>query len=209
MATFDDVRINGNTVIGGGWANVSPGIPRASLLQDDLATYTIPLTDFRVWDALHTNLPGTSATDDLALVGGTFTSASPTIQTSDLQDAGATSRYARVMIRIPAEYVGAQTVTLRFHAGMKTNPADVSATLDVQAYASDEEEGVSADLCSTAATTINSTTMADKDFLITPTALSAGDLLDVRITVAVNDAATGAEVIGIIGAVQLLCDVKG
>lgn len=203
------VRMNDTVTISKGWGNVSPNIPRSSLLQDDLAVYTIPMTEFRVWDAFETNLPGTSATDDLALIGGTFATASPTIQTSDLKTAGATTRYARALLRIPAEYVDAETVTLRFHAGMKTTISDGTATLDVQAFKVDEEEGISADLVATGATTINSLTMADKNFSITATALTAGDLLDVRIAVAVNDTATGNAVIAIIGSVKLLCDVKG
>jgi hypothetical protein len=201
-----DISVPGVAYLRGG---IEPAIARSTLDQDDLSVFPILLTSFRVWDALHTNLPGTSATDDLGLIGGTFATASPTIQTSDLKAAGATTRYARVEVPLPAEYVAGETVTLRFHAGMKTTVADNTATLDVQAYESDLEEGISADLCTTAATTINSLTMADIDFVITPTALEPGDMLDVRIAVAINDAATGTAVIGIIGSAQLLCDIKG
>ncbi|KKM00313.1 hypothetical protein LCGC14_1805670 [marine sediment metagenome] len=190
------------------WANVTPGMPRANLLQDNLQPFTIPLTEFVVWDAMHTNLPGTSATDDLALVSNGITD-SPTIQTSDLDSAGATTRYASRLCPVPAEYVAGETLIVRFHAGMKTNAADNTATLDLQAYKSDEEEGVSADLCTTAAIDINNTVMIDADFTVTPDDLSPGDLLLLRIAVAVNDAAGGAPVIGIVGSAKLLCDVKG
>jgi hypothetical protein len=163
-----------------------------------------------VWDAYQTNLPGTSANDDLGLIGGTFATGSPSIQTSDLGGAGATSRYARAMIPLPVEYVDGETVILRFRAGMVTTVADTTATLDVEAFESDREAGIGADLCATAATTINSTTLADKDFTITATTLAAGEWLDVRIHIAINDAGDGgAGITGIIGSAELLCDIKG
>jgi hypothetical protein len=169
--------------------------------------FGIPFTSWRVWDAMHTNLPGTSATDDLGLIGGTFATASPTIQTSDLKTVTAT-RYARVVIALPHNYQDGQTVTLRFHAGMKTTIADGSATLDVQCYESDLEEGIGADLCTTAAIDINSVTLADRDFTITPTGLVKGDVLDIRIAIAVVDTATGTAVIGIIGNAEVLIDCQ-
>ena len=189
---------------------IAPLLARSYLEQESLAVYPIPWTWWRVWDALQTNLPGTSATDDLALVGGTFATGSPSIQTSDLGGSGAVTRYARATIPLPAEYVAAETVVLRFSAGMVTTVADQSATLDVQAYLADREAGIGADICATAATTINSTTLADKSFTITATTLSPGDLLDVRIAVLVDDDGDGgAGITGIIGAAELLVDIKG
>lgn len=194
------------------WPLVTPDMPRANLLQDDEAVYTIPLTDFRIWDT-GALLPLTGATDDLAFIIGTFATASPTIQTGDLKSVGATTtRYARALVRLPAEYVAGQTVILRFHAGMKTNVADQTpgATIDCAVYKSDEEEGISADLASAASSdNMNSLTLADVDFTITPDALSPGDLLDVRVSIMVDDNATGTDVIGMLGSVKLICDVKG
>ena len=184
-------------------------IARSKLAQTVLASYLVPWTAFRVWDAYHTVLPGTSATDDLALIGGTFATGSPSIQTSDLKGLGAITRYARFSIQLPPEYEDGETVVIRAHAGMLTTVADTSATIDFEVYESNSEAGISADLCATAATTINSLTLADKDFTITASGLSAGDWLDVRMTLVVNDGATGTVVQGIVGAVELLCDIKG
>ena len=201
------IRVAGVAQLIGG---IEPAPARSFLAQDTLAVYPIPWTWWRIWDAYQTNLPGTSATDDLGLIGGTFATGSPSIQTSDLGGSGAVTRYARAAIPLPVEYVDAQTVLLRFSAGMVTTVADQSATLDVQAYRADREAGIGADLCATAATTINSTTLADIDFTITPATLSAGDLLDVRIAVLVDDDGDGgAGITGIIGAAELLCDIKG
>lgn len=183
-------------------------IPADSVAQRQLARFPIPWEAWRVWNALHTNLPGTPATDDLGLVGGTFGTESPSIQTEDLKAAGATSSYARCVRPLPAHYEAGQTVQLVFHAGMLSAIADNSATLNVEVYRSDGEAGIGSDLYSGSALTINNLTLADKTFLIDPATLNAGDLLDIRIHVAVNDAATGDPVKAIIGSAELQCDIR-
>lgn len=201
----DDLRVQGDLIVGGS----IPTVSRSGITQESLAEYPVKLTDFRVHDALQTNLPGTSAADDLGLTGGAFGSASPSLNSSDLKAAGATTLYARVQLELPPEYDAGQTVQIRLHAGMVTTVADTAATIDVECYESDGEAGVGSDLCTTAAQTINSLTLADKDFTITESGLSPGDVLDLRITMAINDAATGTAVQGQVGKVSLLCDIRG
>jgi hypothetical protein len=186
-------------------------IARSKLAQDALAKYTIQPTDLRVWDDLSSLLPATSATDDLGLADGTFGTDFPSVQTSDLKAAGATTRYARFMFALPPEYDAGQTIEIRAHAGMLTTVADVTATIDFECYQSDEEAGIvgPTDLVTTAATTINSVTLADIDFTLTPTTLVAGDILDIRMAIAINDAATGTAVIGIVGALKMQFDIRG
>ena len=162
-------------------------VPRAGLLQENLAVYPVPWTAFRVWDAFQTNLPGTPATDDLGLVGGTFGTDPPSLQTEDLKAAGATNNYARFVVALPPEYVAGESVQVRCSAAMLTTVADTSATLDVVAYESDREIGISADLVTTSATSINSLTWANYSFSLTSTNLAPGDLLDVRLQTAVNE----------------------
>ncbi len=202
----DDVLFQKSVLILG----TNPTIKRSDLLQENLAKYAIPWTAWRVFDAFHTNLPGTPLTDDLGLVGGTWATNPPSLQTEDHQNnVPVVDNFARCMMALPPEYVTGETVKLRFHAGMKTTVADVSATLDVVAFESDLEDGLSLDLVTTAATTINSLTAADIDFDLTSSALVAGDILDIRIQTAIRDnTATGA-VIGFIGGAWLLCDIKG
>lgn len=201
-----DITVNGNVRMTG---TISPPLARSNLVQDELQPFAIPMTDWRTWDAMATNLPAAGANDDLGLVTGTLATHSPTLQSGDLKAAGATTRYARAQVRVPMEYDAGQSVTLRFHAGMVTTVSDGTATLDVQAYKSDEEVAVGADICATGAQSINSLTFADIDFTITGTTLSPGDILDVRIAVAINDTTTVTAVIGCVGAAKLLCDVKG
>lgn len=205
--TTDALTVTGETRLLGA---ILPGPLRSQLRQENLAPYVIPLTMWRVWDGAMGVLPGTPAGDDLGLVGGAFGVASPTLQTKDEDSNGTpTASYARTVERIPIEYVDAQTVTLRIHAGMITNIADQSATVDAVVHRADKESGISADLCTTAAQDCNSLTMADFDFTITEATLVSGDILDIRVALTLDDNATGAVVSGIIGYVALLCDVKG
>jgi hypothetical protein len=197
-----DIRLNGT---------LSPAVAKANILAlSELQAFPIPLTSFRVHDALQTLLPGTPATDDLGLVGGTFGTATPSLRTEDLKTAGATNNRARVLVQLPWEYEAAQSVTLRFKAGMITTAADTTATLDCEAYKyqADPDDAIGSDLVSTAATTMNSTTFANIDFVVTSSGLSPGDILDVRITTAISDGATGTAVIGGITAAWLLADVR-
>ncbi|MHC4178261.1 MAG: hypothetical protein ACYSWU_12190 [Planctomycetota bacterium] len=201
----DDLVVPGVLYAHGG---IQPLIARSMLEQDNNQVFSIPMTVWRVWDAMATVLPGTPATDDFGLVGGTFATDSPSLQTLD--GGGATTTiYARAQVVLPIEYVAGQTVTLRFSAGMLTTVADGSATLDVQAYKSDREAGIGADICATAAQSVNSLTLADKDFTITPATLSPGDVLDVRIAFYIDDTGDAGVMKGIVGAAELLCDVKG
>jgi len=196
------IRLNGS---------LTPAIAKANILAlAELQPFPIPLTDFRVWDAMQTVLPGTPATDDLGLVGGTFGTATPSLRSEDLKTAGATNKRARVLVQLPWDYQAGQSVTLRFRAGMITTVADTTATLDCEAFKlqDDPDDAIGSDLVSTAATTMNSLTFANIDFVVTPTGLSPGDILDVRITCAVNDAAGATAVIAGVTSAKLLCDVR-
>lgn len=203
-----DLIVAGNIRLNG---TLTPAVSKANILSlAELQPFPIPLTDFRVFDALQTALPGTPATDDLGLVGGTFGTATPSLRTEDLKTAGATNNRARVLVQLPWDYVAGQSVTLRFKSGMITTVADTSATLDCEVYKlqDDPDDAIGSDLVATSATTINSLVFANIDFALTATALSPGDVLDVRITTAVTDGASGTAVIAGISSAKLLCDVR-
>jgi len=179
------------------------------LKQDANSIFPVMLDSLRVWDAYQTPLPGTAAADDLAVIGGTFATAPPTISAGDVKALGATTRYARFQVQLPECYEAGETVKIVLYAGMVTTIADVSCTIDIQAYKLDNIGGISADLCATAAITINSLVFAAKEFVITPSGLVAGDIFDVRVAIASNDAATGTAVKPTIAAIQLTADIKG
>ena len=200
-----DVIIPGNLHVTGG---ISPLKARSDVLVLTEQTFTVPWTLWRVHDAMHTNLPGTAATDDLALIGGTFATGVPSIQTVDFRGTNTTA-YARAQIPLPADYVAGQSVKLRFHCGSLTTLPDAACTLDVICYKSDEESLVSAgDICATTVQTITPLTMADVDFTITATTLAPGDMLDVRITVYGEDAGDLGTMTLCIGAVQVVYYVR-
>lgn len=206
-AIFDNVQVSGTVSCP---SNAISAQTRATILQQEsLAVFPIPLTSLRVWNAFDTNLPGTAASDDLGLVGGTFGTAPPTIQAGDLKAAGATTRYARFQAVMPECYVAGQTVTVAVSAGMLTTAADTTCTVDVEVYRADKIGGIGSDLCATAAQDINNTVFSTKSFSITASTLSAGDVLDVRIAIACNDGATGTAVIPTIAGLDLRCDIRG
>lgn len=198
-----DLRVTGALQVDG----TMPTVKRTSIEQTAEAVFAIPLSSLRVHDALATNLPGAAADDDLALIGGAFGSASPKISTGDVKGAGCT-RYARFQFQLPAEYDAGQTVAIRASCGMTTTAADGTATLDFVVHKADREAGVSADICATAAADINDTSWADRTFQITPTGLTAGDVLDIRMAIVITDTATGTAVIGDVGALEMLVDIR-
>lgn len=206
-STFSDVRVSGSLVIGE--TGLSAQARSSILKQDANAVFPVDLTSLRVWDAYHTVLPGAAAADDLALVGGVFGTAPPVINAGDLKAAGATTRYARFQMVLPECYDAGETITLAISAGMVTTVADVTCTIDVECYRLDKITGIGSDLCSTPATTINSLVFATKQFSINPSTLVAGDVFDVRIAIACNDAATATAVIPTIAAIDMLCDIRG
>ena len=157
-------------------------------------------------------LYGTDTTVDLSIVRGTLGTNAISLQTEDLQKKDSQTRYARFSVPLPPEYVAGQTVKIRVVGGMITTIADTSCTADVQCYLNDEDNSLSADLCTTVATTINtllSSSATTVDFTITASTLTAGDLLDVRVAVICDDGAEDTVVIGAITKVALLCDTQG
>lgn len=186
----------------------SAGIERIKLEQNTLQPFAVPFEGLRVWDAYQTTLPGTSASDDLGLYGGTWASASQLVRTYDIKTL-TTSLYARFRFSIPPEYDPGETINVRFHCGMVTTVADTSCTIDLVAYLVNDEGSIGSDLCTTAAQSMNSLTYADKDFTITPTGIVAGDTFDCRVHISSVDSATATAVIAAIGAIWFLLDIKG
>ncbi len=187
--------------------NATGLITRASMLQEDLAIYNVPFTEFRK-AADNTLLPTASDATSMAHVVGTFGTSSPML-TSTAGAGASTSETARVSLVLPVEYVAGETVTLRVHC-RSSDLAVTSSTIDAEAHESDTEGGVSAALIAASPESINSASWVNKDFTINPTALVAGDILDILLTAAINDGGGGGDgAIIQIGAVQLLLDIKG
>ncbi len=192
-------------------AKVSPGadIARAKLNQDTAQKYIVPFYSMRVHDAIQTVLPSPSAADDLGFPATvTMGTVAPLLESYDLKTLTQTL-YARFSFTLPPEYDAGETITARIRAGMKTNVADVSCTLDLEVFKADRDGGAGADLQTTTAPSMNNLTNADLDFDINESGLSPGDVLDCRLSVACVDAATATAVIAEILEVAFLLDIRG
>jgi len=147
--------------------------------------------------------------DDLRVAGQTYGSTAPYLSTGDVKAQGATTKRAACFMMLLDDYEDAETVVIRVAAGMVTTVADVTATVLVEAWRIDQDGTLgAANLVTTAAQSINSLTAAFKDFAVTVATLAKGDVLHVRLTVAVNDAATAGAVIGAVWGAELQADLR-
>jgi hypothetical protein len=155
-------------------------------------------------------LSGTPASDDLGLTTGTFASAPIRMSAGDLKAAGATTRRARhPNVPVPECYDAAETFQIIVGCGMATTVADTSCTVDIEVCRIGKDGTVGADICATAAQSMNSLTFAEKTFTITATSLTPGDALDIRVSITCTDAATGTAVTPEIASIDIAADIRG
>jgi hypothetical protein len=184
-------------------------IDPTKMAQRPLQRFSVQWTHFRIWDSLNTNPVGAAATDDLALITGTWASAATTINSGDCK-AATTTRRIGFFISIPDNYQDGETVTLRIRAGMATTVASTSCFIDAEAYTrTGVAAGLTADLVTTAQQSMNALTAGDYDFQLNPTSLDPGMLLEFRLSVLCTDVATATAVIPTIYAVDLYVDTRG
>ena len=183
-------------------ANITP----TKIATQSLQQNPIPLTSLREWDNLQTLLPSAGTGTYLGLVTGTYGTDSPQAQTGDLHAAGATTRRARALVSLPNNYPASGNVSIRANAGMTGHVADTSATVLIEAYQLNDDGTLSANLVTTGALSCNSLTLAALDFTLTPTNLTPGARLDVRVSFAIDDAAGVAVVAGVLESLVLRCD---
>jgi hypothetical protein len=183
-------------------------IATTKLAQRVLAESIVPLANARTWDSVATNLPAAAASDDLGLVSGTWGTNPARITAGNVRTLGATTRRLYLAIPIPANYEDGQTIELQIRAKMETALADVSCTIDAEAYVG--ADGVlGSDLVTTAAQSMNSLSAAAYTFTVNATGVDPGDLLEVRLSISSNDAATATAVTPAIYSIALLCDTRG
>lgn len=190
-------------------ANVLTGLEltRANHVQDSAVEFPLLLTDGRVHDS-GAMLPTTAASDDLGIGVGTLGTQDFYLTTSDAK-ATTVTQYARFQVQVPYDYDAGETVQIVVNGEMDTTVSDTTATVDLEVYKSDLDGTVGTDICATAAQSINSLTAADKTFTVTAASLNPGDLLDVRVTIAITDSATGTAVIGRVNSMRLVIDCRG
>lgn len=205
MAQFDEnVSVLGNLTVHG---SLLPRRGKTELLDlDSNAIFHVPFEGWRVHDAVHTVLPGTSSGDDLALIAGAHGTGGWYLETADTK-AATTTYYARQLIRIPPSWGAGESLSLSLYAGMNTTVSDGTATVDLSAYKMDRSGGISgSDLVSDAAQSVNDLTAAEKTFGLSVATLAVGDLIDVRLAAAISDTSTATAVKIRIGDVRWLVD---
>jgi len=204
----ETLGIRGTLDVSGGTVTLKDDqVPRAKLAREDNSVLTIPLTNLRVHDAVMTELPNAAANDDLGVVMATWNTDAPTCQAGDIGGTAST-RYAFFSHRITEDWILGETMTIRFYAGMLTTVADTSCTLDLECYVNNGDGTVGSDICATAVQDINSVTLANKDFTITPGSISNGDELLFRIAIAYSDTGDAGVMIPEIGSIKMLRDIR-
>ena len=179
--------------------------------RQDLAAYNVPLDRMKKTADLLA-LPTAGDATNLGFVAGTHGTNTPKLISTAVAGGASETEKCRFLFQLPPEYISGETVTLRIHA-RANDPAATSVTLDAEVYECDEEAGEAGggDICATGAQSINTTDWAGKDFTITPTGsytLAPGEMLDIELTVALDDAASGDGAQAEIGAVKLLLDIR-
>jgi hypothetical protein len=186
-------------------------ILHTQMRQRVLQVFPANWTSFRVWDAHHTNPVGTAANDDLALATGGLSGSGATVLLSagDCKNLGATTRRIALFVPVPQNYDDGETIQIRVRALMQTTVASTSCTVDLEAFVVGTGVTVGSDLVTTSATTMNSLTAADIDFVVDATAVNPGDVLQCRLSIACSDTGTATAVTPTITSVALLCDTRG
>lgn len=199
-----DVAVTGTVTALGGVV----GTLRSNLTKDTLQVYPLELQNFRVHDAFQT-LIGSAAADDLGITAGAFGTGTPYLHSGDQNALGAYTRYARTMFALPPEYVAGDNITLKVWAGQLTSMASVSSTVDAGVYKAAKDTLISgSDLIVEAAQSCNSLTFAGYSFTVTPSGLTPGDLLDIRLAL-IGNSATASSHFAAIPSAEILLTVKG
>lgn len=200
-----NIRCSGLTITGGGLT----GLLSSDLPQSTSQKIALPISGWRVSDNFQTVLPNPSATTILGVYTGVYGTGTPYIATSDLHTAGATTRRARILALLPPEYVTGGGVSIAFSAGMLTTISDTTATIIAEAYKTSRDTlKMGSNLVITSATSINSLTFGSKEFICTPDSLAAGDTLDIRMSITVNDGGTGTAVVAAVANAELWLTIR-
>lgn len=189
--------------------NPAASIERSKLLLES-KKFWVPLEDVRIWNsASNAVLPNAAVDDDLGMILGTTGTAGHSIQTSDAKTTTVTQK-ARFTFTLPECYYSGGTISLCAFAGMLTTAANGTATIDFSVYLKDAATIAHGfDIVTTAATTINSLTLAEKAFVVTPTGIANGDELTALLTIAITDSGTGTAVKGLISKLYWSLQIQG
>lgn len=161
----------------GSWKTVDASNP---VSNPTTRVFPIAPTSWRKSAALKDALDDAAGTSLLGLADaqGSLIVSSSTNNTS-------VTEKAACYVALPSNYQAGGTLTLRLRGSVSV-ARTASCTIDAVVKKLGDA-GLGSDICETAAQSINSTTAANKDFVITPTGLVAGDVLMVEVTIVNND----------------------
>ncbi len=186
--------------------DAAAAIARSKLAQEAYATYLQPLSLCRQADG--TALPATAASGSFGIDAAGWGTGTLKLKG---EEANSNQKTDTLFFEfpLPPEYVAAQAVKVVISAKYNTggSPTLTTKTIDVECYEGSGLGGVGADICATAAITLTDS-WASCEFTITPTALVAGDMLQVLIQsdlVETGGVAAWAE----IGKIRVACNIKG
>jgi hypothetical protein len=206
MGTTQGARITPKSIKAGDVSDAA-NLTR-EMMEQNTDIFPQSIEGWRKFDDVSATLPNAATGSHLGLIAGTFGTAASEVRTSDSKNTTVTQK-ARRTDKMPQHFVeGTATSRYRVHVGMMTTVASSSATVDVSIYKVDDDGTVGSDLVSTSAQSINSLTDADKDFSFDSSALSPGDVLDIQVTIAITDSATGTAVIGLLRKSAIVCTVQ-
>jgi hypothetical protein len=163
----------------------------------------LPLTAFRSGTLTALGAAGDGVS--LGLAAGSHAAAGPMLESSLVSGSAVVER-VRALVPLPPGYQPGTDVTLRVSARVGT-AVEVSADLDAAVCRLEGAGDAGADVCVSPAAPL-STTWSDADFTLTGSGLSPGDVLDVELTVSLDDTGGSAGAKAYIGDARLLCATR-
>lgn len=175
---------------------------RASMIEDALAIYGMPITSIRAADGAGLGLSETA--------GDHFISLSSDVWLLQGEEAISETEasVSRFQFVLPPEYVSAGDVKLRLKHRCNGAGTKGTATVDVSAYEQTGNGAKGSELVTTAPTATLKTTWTTTDFVLTAAGLVAGDILNFVVTSSIQESAGNALAAQIDG-IAVLLDVKG
>jgi len=181
-------------------------IARSKMAENALAAYAIPVGDLRNDDG--SVIDATGGAGLFNLTSGGFGTGTLTI---DGEAATGNTKTDTLMFdfALPAEYVAAGDVKVRWYQQESVGAATDSTTASCEVYKSDQQGGAGSDLLSafTPTDVTDSWALATAD--IDESGLLAGRIIRVFIRVVTNDTGGAVGTIAQLDGIQVLCDIKG
>lgn len=151
-------------------------------------SFSVPIANFRTWDAVITPLPGTAANDDLGLVTGTWLTDAPILRT--IVGTGTSTVRGGIEFTVPIDYQDGDNCLIRIPY-QTVVAATTSASIDLELV---RALAPTVDLVTTAANDVNTVGFGDAVFALTPTNLVAGEVVFGRLSIASVSGAASTDI---------------